>query len=147
MSAARNAAGAVMQQLRDRLLQVPAGCRRLLAREDGNAAIEMAFAAPALFLLLFGIIECGRALWLQNLLTYSVAEAARCATVNQTNCGTADQIRSYASSESGGNFTSSVFSFTTPSCGNQVSASYAMTMAIMNLSLPVTLSAQACYPS
>ena len=120
---------------------------RVLTDRRGTAALEMALASPVMFLLVFGIIQSGRALWLQNLLTYSVAEAARCATINQTACGTAAQIRSYATSESGGNFDSSVFSVSTPSCGNQVTATYGMTIGIMNLSLPLTLTANACYPA
>jgi Flp pilus assembly protein TadG len=106
----------------------------------------MAFAAPALFLFVFGIAEAGHALWLQNMLSYAVAEAARCATVNQTTCGTAAQIQSYAASQSSNIFDSSVFSVTTPSCGNRISASYTMTLNIVNLSLPVSLTADACYP-
>jgi Flp pilus assembly protein TadG len=122
------------------------GGRRLAADRCGSTAVEMAFAAPVVFLFVFGIILSGRALWLQNMLTYSVAEAARCATVNQTTCGSATQIQSYASTQSGNNFDSSIFTVSTPSCGNQVSASYAMTLNILNISLPVTLTADACYP-
>jgi len=52
----------------------------------GSAAVELALVAPALFLFVFGIAETGRALWLQNALDYSVAEAARCATINPAVC-------------------------------------------------------------
>jgi Flp pilus assembly protein TadG len=119
---------------------------RLFRDRGGSAAVEAAFALPLVFLFMFGIIESGHALWLQNMLTYSVAEAARCATVNQTTCGTTAQIQSYAATAAGDNFDSSVFSASTPSCGNYVSASYAMNLGFMNLSLPVTLTADACYP-
>jgi hypothetical protein len=80
-------------------------------------------------------------------LTYSVAEAARCASINPTLCGTTSQIQSYASGLSGAGFDSSIFSRTTPGCGNQVTASYPLTLIIPTLSVSVTLSAQACYPS
>jgi hypothetical protein len=42
-----------------------------------------------------------------------------------------------------------VFSVTipTPSCGNQVSANYPMALMVPFLTLSVTLTAQACYPS
>jgi len=120
---------------------------RLSCDGRGNVAIEMALAAPVVFMLLLGIIESGRAMWLKNALDFSVAEAARCASINPTLCGTAAQIQSYAASRAGGAFTSSVFSSSTDGCGNQVSASYPLTLTIPFLALSVTLTADACYPS
>jgi len=115
----------------------------------GEAAVELALVAPALFMFVFGIAETGRALWLQNALDYSVAEAARCASVNPTACGSATDIENYAAARSGSGLDASVFSLTTPSpsCGNQVSANYPMALMIPFLTLSVTLTAQACYPS
>lgn len=113
----------------------------------GNTSIEFAFTAIPLLLFMFGIIEFGRVMFLQSALDYSVAEAARCASINPTLCGTESQIRSYAGSKSGADFDSSVFSVTTPSCGNQVSASYPLALTIPAMSVSVTLNAQACYPS
>ena len=121
--------------------------RRLLRDRCGSAAIEFGLVAPALCLFVFGIIEVGQAMWLENLLSYSVAEAARCASINTTTCGTTSQIQSYAATESGNVFTTSVFSASTPSCGHQVSGTYSMTMNMLYVSLPITLTAQACYPS
>ena len=51
-------------------LRVLAGDRR------ANTAVEFALAAPAIFMFMFGIIETGYALWMQNALDYSVAAAA-----------------------------------------------------------------------
>ena len=113
----------------------------------GSAVIGFALTAIPLLLFMFGIIEFGRAMFLQSALDYSVAEAARCASINPTLCGTVSQIQSYAGSRSGTGFASSVFSVTTPSCGNQVSASYPLTLTIPTMSVSMTLSAQACYPS
>jgi hypothetical protein len=110
-------------------------------------AIEFALTAVVLSVFLFGIMEAGRAMWLQSALDYSVAEAARCASINQSLCGTTSQIQSYASGLSGAGFDSSIFSRTTPGCGNQVTASYPLTFIIPTLSVSVTLRAQACYPS
>ena len=121
--------------------------RGIVRDAGGAAALEMALISPALFLFLFGIIEFGRALWLQNALDYSVAEAARCASVNQTTCGTATQIKSYASTRSSYNFDPTIFTATTPSCGNQVSASFPLSFNIYNLPLSLTLTAQACFPT
>jgi len=120
-------------------------------RDDarGSAGVELALVAPALFMFVFGIAECGRGLWLQNALDYSVAEAARCASINPTTCGSANDIKVYAAARSGSGVAASAFSVTTPppSCGNQVSANYPMALMIPYLTLSVTLTAQACYPS
>jgi Flp pilus assembly protein TadG len=122
----------------------------------GGAVIEVALTITVLVIFLFGIIEFGFAMWLQNALDYSVAEAARCATINATVCGNSDQIKSYAASQSGFGFDPSVFTVTNPatvpsppqcSNGNQVSARYPMTITIPTLTFSITLVAQACYPS
>ena len=126
-----------------------AGLREPCEGARGSAAVELALVAPALLMFVFGIAETGRALWLQNALDYSVAEAARCASVNPTSCGSAGDIENYAAARSGCGLDASVFSVTTPSpsCGNQVSANYPMALTIPFLTLRVTLTAQACYPS
>ncbi len=124
-----------------------AALRAQIKDARGTAAIEAALTCMGLLIFLFGIIEFGFAMWLQSALDYSVAEAARCASVNTTVCGTTSQIKSYAASHSGYDFPSSTFSVSTPSCGNQVSASYPLALPIPTMSVSVTLSAQSCYPS
>ena len=121
--------------------------RRLVGDGSGNAAVEFAFALPALLMLLFGIVEFGRAMWLQNALDYSVAEAARCAAVDPSLCGTTAQIQSYAAGLAGAGFAASVFSVSKPSCGNQVAASYPLALTIPFLSISLTLAAEACSPN
>jgi hypothetical protein len=132
-----------------RISEMPRGAarRRGLARDqNGNAAIEMALVAMPLFLFVFGIINTGYALWLQNALESSVTQAARCATVNPTLCGTANQIQAYAAGQSGAGFDSAIFSFARPSCGNQVSATYPLPLTLPFMSFSLNLSARACYP-
>ena len=103
-----------------------AASQRLARDAGGGAALEMALISPALFLFLFGIIEFARALWLQNALDYSVAEAARCASINPTVCATAAQIQTYAGNQSGYHFDASVFSVAmlvkvnTPRLGSEI---------------------------
>jgi Flp pilus assembly protein TadG len=131
------------------LLRGIAGLHGLRHDSRGSAAVELALVAPALFMFVFGIAETGRALWLQSALDYSVAEAARCASINPTTCGSVDDIQTYAAARSGSGVDASVFSVTipVPSCGNQISANYPMALMIPFLALSVTLTAQACYPS
>lgn len=121
----------------------------------GGAAVEVALTGIALVMFLFGIIQFGFAMWLQSALNYSVAEAARCASVNATVgvCDSASAIQTYANNQSGYDFVGSssvpVFSVTTPDppCGKEVKASYPLTITIPTFAFSVNLGAQACYPS
>jgi len=121
-----------------------AGLRALARDRRGGPVIEFAMAAPALFLFLFGIIELGYALWVQNALDFSVATASRCASLNSTSCS--GQVATYAADQSGANIDSSVFTYTrTAACGCQVSASYSMPLNIPWTDLTVILTSDACY--
>ena len=115
--------------------------------QRGTTAVEMALVLPSLLLFLLGTIEFGRAIWIQSALNYAVEQAARCASNNATTCGSASEVASFAASRSGANFETSVFTATTPSCGNMVSASYPMVLNIPFGNYSITLTAQACFPS
>ena len=118
----------------------------LLTCRQATTEIEFALISPALFLFLLGIVEFGRALWTLNALHYSVQEAARCASIDAINCGNAQQIQAFAAGRSGAGFASSVFTASTATCGNKISASYAMPLFIPFGNYSVTLTAQSCYP-
>ena len=63
----------------------PHGRLRLLRRnERGTALVEFALVAPLLFLLLFGIIDFGRALDYYNQVTQLAGQGARAAAVNRS---------------------------------------------------------------
>jgi Flp pilus assembly protein TadG len=110
------------------------------------AAVEFAFIAGPLFLLLFGIVEFGRALWLTNALHYSAEEAARCASNNTATCSTEGQIQSFAAARSGAGFSTAVFTATTTAaCGNLVTASYPMNLLIPFGTYSIKLQAQSCF--
>src|SRR5262249_36239742 len=103
--------------------------RSLASPDDsGNAAIEFAFILPAVLVFIVGLFQGGILLWTQTALHYAVQQAAHCASNNTATCGTSSQIKSYAASISGASFDSSNFTVTTPSCGNQVAASYSMSL-------------------
>lgn len=118
----------------------------LLRNRRGGPAVEFALILPPLLLLMFGIFEIGRVLWTQNALNYSVEEAARCASIDTLTCDSTSAIQSYAASRSGAKLTATVFSVTTPSCGNQVAASYPTVLDIPFFDYSITLTARACYP-
>ena len=76
----------------------PEPSRRLLRRgvrrafgsgERGTAVVEFAIIAPMLFLLVFGLIDFGRALNYYNDLTQLAGQGARAAAVNSNPDGTA----------------------------------------------------------
>lgn len=116
----------------------------------GASALEFALTAPAFLLFIFGIIEFGLLLWTQIGLQQAAEMAARCASVNSTLCpaNNSGAITGYAAQQALGlTLPSQTFTYSTPACGNQVSASYAFQFPqILNLS-PLMMTAQACFPS
>ena len=127
-------------------------CHRLIGRlralgtdRRGSSAVQLALALPAMCLFIFGIIEVGYSLWLQNALDYSVATAARCASINGSSCSTGN-VTTYAASQSGSSVGSSAFTYTrTAACGCQVSATYTMALDIpWDRALSVTLTSSSC---
>ena len=121
--------------------------RALAKSRSGSTAVQMAFVAPAMLMFILGIMEVGRVMWLQNALNYSVVEAARCISNSPSTCGSASQTQSFAASQAGAGFDSSVFTVTTASCGNKVTATYPVTLDIPYVNLSTTLTSQACYPT
>jgi hypothetical protein len=68
----------------------PHGRLRALRRDQrGTALVEFALIAPLLFLLIFGIIDFGRALDYYNQMTQLAGQGARAAAVNRNPDGTA----------------------------------------------------------
>jgi len=119
---------------------------RAFSNTSGAAAVEFALLVPVLILFLFGIIECGRILWTENALQFAVERAARCAAINTTTCGNAVQIQTYAATQMyGQSVSSSIFSSSSASCGNLVTASLPFTALV--ISVNVTLTAKSCRPS
>jgi Flp pilus assembly protein TadG len=125
-----------------------AGLRALLCDRRGGPVIEFAMAAPALFLFLFGIIELGYAMWIQNSLDFSTATASRCASLTGANASSPcySGVTAYAASQSGADIDSSVFTYTRgAACGCQVTATYSMPLNIPWTDLTVILTSEACY--
>jgi Flp pilus assembly protein TadG len=123
-----------------------AAMRRALLDRAGVAAIEFAILGPVLLVLLIGIIEFGRLLWLENALQYAVAQASRCVTIDTSVCGSTRETQDFAASSSGMSFPSAIFLVGPAACGNLVSASYPFTFAAGLFPYAITLTAQSCYP-
>lgn len=54
--------------------------------ERGVTSIEFAFVLPILLLIVFGLVDFGRAIWTQTTLDYAVQAAARCEAISPTLC-------------------------------------------------------------
>ena len=128
---------------------------RFARNENGSNAVEFALVVPLLCTMFFGIFEFGRALWVQGTLDYAVEQAARCASINTTTCSSPGTTETYASQQTTPlNIPVADFTASTPTCGNQVTASYQFnfigTFALIggNAIFPssLTLTSSSCYP-
>jgi Flp pilus assembly protein TadG len=112
----------------------------------GSAAVEFALTAPVFFLLLFGTIEFGQAMWAQNSLQYAVEEAARCRAINHAVCPDDTSTKTFAVSQVYGiEINSSAFTVTHPTCGVQVAVSLPFSFLANFPSF--TLTGQSCRPT
>jgi Flp pilus assembly protein TadG len=59
-------------------------CRTCRRNRRGAAAVEFAFVAPVFILLVFGMIEFGRAIMVQQVMTNAAREGARVAVLDST---------------------------------------------------------------
>jgi hypothetical protein len=66
---------------------------------SGATAVEFALVAPILFLLLFSIMEFGRAWWTKNSLQYAAERATRYAVVCAGACPGEGAIKTYAANQ------------------------------------------------
>lgn len=118
--------------------------------QQGASAVEFAIIAPVFLLFIFGIIALGLLFWRQVGLQHGAEMAARCATINTSLCpnNNPSAITNYATQQALGlSLPASTFTYSTPACGNQVTASYTFQFPdILNLG-PLTLTAQACFPA
>ncbi|MGH6948007.1 MAG: TadE/TadG family type IV pilus assembly protein [Kiloniellales bacterium] len=78
---------------------VIAGCRRgrlagFLANRGGAQTVELAFALPILLMLMFGIMEFGRVMWVQGTLQHAAEEAGRYVMTHGS--ATDEEVRDYA---------------------------------------------------
>ncbi|MEQ1887754.1 MAG: TadE/TadG family type IV pilus assembly protein [Alphaproteobacteria bacterium] len=80
-----------MQRRKTRILPRPLKLN-VFRSDTGATAVEFAIIAPIFLSFLFGILELGRLILTQGMLTYAVQEGSRYASANVT--GTAAQIQS-----------------------------------------------------
>jgi Flp pilus assembly protein TadG len=124
---------------------------RGLRDRGGAAAVEAALVVPLFIVLVMGIMETGRLYRVWDTVHFAVVEAARCASVNSTLCGTAAQIATYAAGRAiglalpPGKSASDVFAVSTAACGIKVAASWPFQYVAAGLfPYSVTVTASAC---
>jgi Flp pilus assembly protein TadG len=76
-------------------------CRFVRRNRKGAAAVEFALIAPVFFLMVFGMIEFGRAIMVEQVITNAAREGARLAVLDgSTATNVRTQVTSYLSSAS-----------------------------------------------
>jgi Flp pilus assembly protein TadG len=124
--------------------------KRLSRDTQGSSSVEFAATMPLFLALTLGVAEVGLLMWVELGLQHGVEMAARCASINTTLCNNTTNIRNFAAQNAYGlNPPPSTFSVSTPTCGNQVSASYSFNYLTTYIfpAPSLTLTAQSCYPA
>jgi hypothetical protein len=87
-------------------------------------------------------------LWSAGTLDFAVEEAARCASVDATNCGATANIQGVAVGKAMGlSMSASDFTVTSPACGKQVAATYIFHFLMpFNANFNISIPATSCYP-
>ena len=116
------------------------------AEDRGATAIEFAIIAPLVVMLLVGIVSLSLMLFAIGSMHFAVEDAARCASARPTVCSSATATVAYAQARYSGVLASPVFTYATPACGYQVSASVTYTFDVGMYKQTVPLSATSCFP-
>jgi Flp pilus assembly protein TadG len=124
--------------------------KRLSRDTQGSSSVALAATMPLFLTLTFGTVEVGLLMWVQVGLQHGVEMAARCASINTTLCNNSSNIQNFAAQNAYGlNPPPSTFTVSTPTCGNQVAASYSFNYLTTYIfpAPSLTLTAQSCYPA
>ena len=119
--------------------------RDIVADRRGVTALEFAAVAPLVITLQLGTIYLSLMMFSVSALEYAVQEGARCASVQTSICTSAASTQIYTATKYSGLGTP-VFTPTTASCGNLVSASLSFSLKTGFDIYTVPLSAVACFP-
>lgn len=129
------------------------GALRARLGSRGVVAVEYAILLPVFLLFVLGIMDMGRLLWTQVTLDRFVQQAARCAVITPSTCGTAAQIQTFAvTTNYGMSFSDAAFTLASPTtcgtvAGKLVTVSKPFQFSAPLISPSLTLGAQACYPT
>jgi Flp pilus assembly protein TadG len=139
--------------------------KRFTACPSAATAVEFGMVALPLILMIFGIMEFGRAMWTREALQQSAIAGARCIGLVQSGCGTAG-VYSASLAQSYTQAQAAAWAVTVPTANitvsesttcagiagfSQVAITYTfktvVPLLIPSLSAGVPLSAVACFPN
>jgi len=118
---------------------------RITTCDGGATAVEFALVLPILAMLLVGITSACLLVFSAASLNYAVEQAARCYSVDTSECSSTTTTQAYAQNHYAG-ISSPKFTAATPACGHQVSATVTIAFNVAVASWNVPLSATACFP-
>jgi Flp pilus assembly protein TadG len=113
--------------------------------DRGSAAVEFAIILPALAALVVGGLNTGLLIYSTVGLRTAVEQAARCFSVNASQCGSAAATQTYAQNQYYG-ISTPTFTASATGCGHQVSATVTIDVMAVLANFSVPLSAIACFP-
>jgi Flp pilus assembly protein TadG len=119
---------------------------RFASDARGAVAIEYAITLPVLLLMLLGAIWTGLLIFSMSSMEMAVETAARCASVDSSNCGSPYATENFARSQYAGPAISPVFTASSTGCGHTVTGQATFNLALVPGFATVPLSASACYP-
>ena len=127
-----------------------AGARLLLRSRAGSTALEFALVALPFILMILGVAEVSRLIWTKSAMHSAVEAAARCAVVNEAECGTLLDVQKYSAARMLPQIVPDT-NFTLDTCyngkGKKVIASVRFNFLLRSV-FPsnVLLTAESCYP-
>jgi Flp pilus assembly protein TadG len=113
--------------------------------DSGTTAAEFGIVLPAVAALIVGGLYTGILVYSAAGLHNAVEQAARCYSVNVSECGSESATQTYAQNQYYG-INSPTFTASIQSCGHQVAATVTIPLIAVLASLSVPLSATACFP-
>lgn len=124
--------------------------QRFIAKDEGGGtALELAMVLPVYVLIIVGIMAISLLLWTENSIQFAAQAAARCASVDQTSCGSVTAIQDAAIAWSNGvpisraNVSVNLgVACTAGVIGNAVAIRYAVSYFV----LTTNTAAEACFP-
>ena len=119
---------------------------KLVRNDSGATAVEFAIVAPIFLALLVGVFNSALLVFTVASLNYAAEKAARCASVNTTQCGDATAISNYADSYYYGVGTAPVFTYAAAACGKSVTGTVTYDFNVVIYSKSISLASSACFP-
>lgn len=119
--------------------------RTLWACDRGATAAEFGLVLPAVAALIVGGLYAGVCVYSAAGLHNAVEQAARCYSINSTQCGSQSATQTYAQNQYYG-ANSPTFTASLQTCGHQVAATVTIPLIAVVSDVSVPLSATACFP-